>query len=92
VVNSGGSVASTFSGLFYLNDQKMICEQDCADGDGVSCGGAVDSWKTLYGTAQECCAKKLGWIAAATCESATTGVAATGSSQWYVDWSTTKVR
>jgi hypothetical protein len=90
VVNSGGSVASAFTNLFYVNDEKMICEQDCADGTGVSCGGPVDSWKTLYNSAQECCAQKLGWIAAATCESATTGVPATGSSQWYVDWSISK--
>ena len=91
VSESNENAISTFTGKFYVNHMKEICQGDCPDGEGGGyCGGPVQSWNVLYDTAKECCQKKLGWIAAATCEARSLGTS-TGSSQWYVDWQKEKV-
>merc|ERR1712194_270722 len=87
VSNSGGSIVSSFTGKFYVNSKKAICQQDCPDGEGGGrCGGPVDSWKTLYDTIKKCCEANLNWIAPSTCEAQSTLSASTRSSDWYVDW------
>jgi hypothetical protein len=83
----------SFTGNYYVNTMKVICQQDCPDGEGGGrCGGPVDSWKTLYDTIKKCCEANLNWIAPSTCEAQSTLSASTRSSDWYVDWDREKVR
>jgi len=78
------SIAATFK--WYVNHQEEICQQDCAEGVGGPCGGLAMPSDTLYDTPVACCTEKLSWIVTSTCEAQSTGVAAVGTSQWYVDW------
>lgn len=87
VSKSGGNVVLSYTGKYYVNHQKLICQQDCPQGEnGGRCGGAVKSWNVLYDTAKKCCEKKLGWIAISTCEAKSNLATTTGSLHWYVDW------
>jgi len=66
-----------------------ICMKDCT-GTGDECGSA-NAYDTLYDTAAECCAAKLGWATKEYCESrsdpATYGVAgAAYTGLWYEDY------
>merc|ERR1712194_286068 len=82
-----GNALPSFTGNYYVNSMKEICQQDCPDGEGGGrCGGPVDSWKTLYDTIKKCCEANLNWIAPSTCEAQSTLSASTRSSDWYVDW------
>jgi len=89
--HSGGGTSSSFTGKFYVNHKREICQQDCPDGEEEGrCGGPADSWNTLYATAKECCEENLGWIATSTCEAHSGLGTVTGTSYWYVDWKKTK--
>ena len=65
--------------------------EDCdpaATGAAATCGGiVVDAYVTLYGTPDECCKQKLGWIQSTKCiADSTKSGSLTGSGKWYVDW------
>ncbi|KAL7468994.1 hypothetical protein ACHAXS_009230 [Conticribra weissflogii] len=83
----------TYTNKFYVNYSSNKCQQDCATGSGASsaCGGhPADLSVTLYSSASDCCKAKLGSINLSTCTAASTGTSATGTSEYYVDWSITK--
>ena len=75
-----------------MNQDEEVCQQDCLeDPSSPTCGGAVESWNSLYDTAEACCAYKLFWLSPSTCVQQSLLQEATGSEKWYVDWVLQKV-
>lgn len=81
VILSGGSPYALAAEEWYVNHEKQVCQQDCPEEDGGSCGGLAKSWNTLYKSAIVCCQEKLSWIASSICEAKSTLTFAVGPSQ-----------
>merc|ERR1711957_1101086 len=73
IVHSGGdfSVAAARN-EWYVDWVNMVCKQSCIEGadtvqSGLNCGGIAKSFDHLYATVEDCCEKKLPWIALSVC-------------------------
>ena len=88
VVSSGGNSTTLYTQQWYVNSGDEICQQDCDEDNGGSCGGLIDSWKQSYSTAAECCEATLNWISSPYCEAKSLLPTAdfAGSSLWYADY------
>jgi len=87
---SGGSSPSTATGDWYVNHKDKICQRDCLEEGGGSCGGLAKPWKTMYKSAATCCSEQLSWKRSSLCEAQSNLTAVVGTSEWYVDWSVEK--
>lgn len=87
---SGGNSSEIATNKWYVNQRDEVCQRDCPEGNGGSCGGLARPWNALYETVANCCAQKLSWISPETCEAKSSGVAPTGTSEWFIDWSLEK--
>ncbi|KAL7471237.1 hypothetical protein ACHAXS_011542 [Conticribra weissflogii] len=83
----GGGTAPTGSGKFYVNYEQQRCDSDCQEGTGT-CGGYATPVDNLYGAIDECCSKKLGYIALGLCShnSLRTAGDYPGTAGWKVDY------
>mmetsp|Transcript_31509 Transcript_31509/g.60108 ORF Transcript_31509/g.60108 Transcript_31509/m.60108 type:complete len:784 (-) Transcript_31509:593-2944(-) len=89
-IKSDGATADAATNKWYVNHIDEVCEQDCHESNGGSCGGLVPSWKVLYETSASCCENVLTWISPFICEAASGGMTYSGSEKWYADFSNTK--
>ena len=53
---------------WYANQPEDICQQDCPEEDGGSCGGLARPWDTLYENLTACCVEEIFWIVSPACE------------------------
>ena len=89
---SGGNVATSATGKWYVNYKDERCVQDCPEDGGGPCGGLAYNWDQLYGTVSDCCDSQLSWISAAECEARSTLTTRVGTGLFYVDWEKDMVR
>mmetsp|Transcript_8201 Transcript_8201/g.14313 ORF Transcript_8201/g.14313 Transcript_8201/m.14313 type:complete len:205 (-) Transcript_8201:518-1132(-) len=57
---------------WYANQLADICQQDCPEEGGGSCGGFAKPWDALYETPTACCAEEISWIVSPACEARST--------------------
>jgi len=85
VFKSGDDTTSVATSDWYVNNMNEICQQDCLEQSGGSCGGLVPSWKDLHKTAASCCENTLAWIPGAMCVARSQLTTYSGTSKWYAD-------
>jgi len=79
------------SGLCLSRSNSTTTDQYWADKTNSKCvkdsiTPAKDLTVALYKTAKECCEESIPWKRAAACIAVSTGEAAQGSNEFYVDW------
>lgn len=83
---SGGNA---YSNLYYADQGKGVCYQDCATSTSTPCnGGPSDKASRMYTTIADCCKNSLGWVDKATCEQVPES--SQGTDEWYINWQASK--